>query len=100
MSFIQKTDWKKLATEIWGIAFASVFLGSVFLSAMPVMADAGSAALKASEPTANAPSLFKQYCYECHADGVGKGNVALDELLATQVPGEHAQWEKAGKRSP
>ncbi|HEX5218093.1 MAG TPA: hypothetical protein VFZ59_00875, partial [Verrucomicrobiae bacterium] len=46
----------------------------------------------------DARPLFKQYCYDCHGDGMDKGNLALDELLAVDGPGDkHAQWEKAWK---
>ena len=45
---------------------------------------------------ANPAKLFEQYCFECHGDGVDKGGLALDALLAAG-PNEtnRFQWVKA-----
>ncbi|MGE3312369.1 MAG: DUF1588 domain-containing protein [Limisphaerales bacterium] len=54
----------------------------------------------ASQRPPDAASLFKQYCYDCHGDGMAKGGFALDELLASadaDAEGGEARWEKAWK---
>lgn len=47
---------------------------------------------------ANPAKLFEQYCFECHGDGVDKGGLALDQLLATDLNETNRfQWVKAWK---
>jgi len=42
--------------------------------------------------------ILKEYCYDCHADGANKGNVAFDELNSEQAVLEnHELWFKALK---
>jgi len=79
------------------VVFASLLFGGVFLSQVS-LADTPAVASSKIASTPDARSLFKQYCYDCHGDGVDKGNLALDELLAVAGPGDkQAQWEKAWK---
>lgn len=43
--------------------------------------------------------LFERYCYDCHGDGLRKGDMALDRLIETEDsgPGHRHQWEKVWK---
>lgn len=42
--------------------------------------------------------LLKEFCYDCHADGANKGNVAFDEFKSDQaVLDNHELWLKALK---
>jgi Protein of unknown function (DUF1592)/Protein of unknown function (DUF1588)/Protein of unknown function (DUF1585)/Protein of unknown function (DUF1587)/Protein of unknown function (DUF1595)/Cytochrome C oxidase, cbb3-type, subunit III len=46
----------------------------------------------------NGPILFQKYCFECHGDGVRKGNIDLEDLLApANRPARQREWEKAWK---
>ena len=79
------------------VGFASLLVGGLFLSPS-LLADAPAVAASKISTSPDAKSLFRQYCYDCHGDGMDKGNLALDELLAVDSPGDkHAQWEKAWK---
>jgi hypothetical protein len=56
--------------------------------------------LPAAEPTAvvnfkkNIQPLLTKYCYDCHAAGVNKGQVAFDELATSaDILGSHELWE-------
>ena len=38
--------------------------------------------------------LLKKYCYECHGDGMSKGNIALDEFKTlADIHGARKSWE-------
>lgn len=42
--------------------------------------------------------ILEEYCFDCHADGVNKGNVAFDEFKSDQAAtGDRALWAKAIK---
>ena len=42
--------------------------------------------------------ILEEYCFDCHADGVNKGNVAFDEFKSDQAAtGDRALWAKALK---
>src|ERR1043166_3594991 len=42
--------------------------------------------------------ILQEYCFDCHADGANKGNVAFDELKSDQaVLDNHDLWLKALK---
>ncbi|HMJ89809.1 MAG TPA: DUF1592 domain-containing protein, partial [Candidatus Acidoferrum sp.] len=42
--------------------------------------------------------ILKEYCYDCHADGANKGQVAFDEFRSDETMlGEHELWLKALK---
>jgi hypothetical protein len=41
--------------------------------------------------------ILANYCYDCHGEGVAKGNVALDELKSEQVLLNHELWLKVLK---
>src|SRR5262249_6715080 len=42
--------------------------------------------------------ILKEFCYDCHADGANKGNVAFDEFRSDQAVLEnHDLWLKALK---
>jgi hypothetical protein len=42
--------------------------------------------------------LLEKYCFDCHADGANKGNVAFDEFKAdAAIVGDHELWLKALK---
>jgi mono/diheme cytochrome c family protein len=38
--------------------------------------------------------LLAEYCYDCHADGAKKGNVAFDELKSPESLLDHELWLK------
>jgi len=47
---------------------------------------------------ANIQPILKEYCYDCHADGVNKGQVAFDEFKSQEAMlGDHDLWLKALK---
>ncbi|HEX5223051.1 MAG TPA: DUF1588 domain-containing protein [Verrucomicrobiae bacterium] len=97
MFAIQKQNRKERFANPGLVALISVLLGGMSFSPES-LADIANASSKIPSQTTDARSLFKQYCYDCHGDGMDKGNLALDELLAVDGPGDkHAQWEKAWK---
>ncbi len=51
-----------------------------------------------SVPGDKATSLFRTYCFDCHADGAHKGDFALDDLLKVGPGTERrGDWRKAWK---
>ena len=38
------------------------------------------------------PPVFEQYCFECHGDGMSKGDLALDEVLAVRGVEDADAW--------
>src|ERR1700733_7283325 len=38
--------------------------------------------------------LLEQYCYQCHGDGMSKGNIAFDELKSNDQILNHDLWSK------
>src|SRR5690349_4825504 len=57
------------------------------------------AALQAAEGGRTAAvAILQKYCYDCHADGADKGQVALDDLLKNGKSIERGgEWLKAWK---
>ena len=50
------------------------------------------------EAPAHIQPILKEYCYDCHADGVNKGQVAFDEFKSEEAMlGDHDLWLKALK---
>jgi mono/diheme cytochrome c family protein len=49
----------------------------------------------APSPTPDAISLFRKYCFECHAGDTRRGGLALDRLLETRA--DRPAWEKVWK---
>lgn len=41
---------------------------------------------------ASLPPAFEQYCFDCHADGVAKGGLSLDHVLAEPDPADADAW--------
>ncbi|MEE2718980.1 MAG: DUF1592 domain-containing protein, partial [Planctomycetota bacterium] len=38
------------------------------------------------------PPAFEQYCFDCHGDGVAKGDLTLDRVLADSDPADADAW--------
>jgi len=54
--------------------------------------------LLAASASAEPPKAFQRYCYECHADGMSKGKIDLDEMFTPDgVKKQQREWEKAWK---
>src|SRR5436190_1459373 len=50
------------------------------------------------EAPAHIQPILREYCYDCHADGVNKGRVAFDEFKSQEAMlGDHDLWLKALK---
>ena len=41
--------------------------------------------------------MLKEYCYDCHGNGIAKGGVTLDEFAETRELKDHALWLRALK---
>ncbi len=51
-----------------------------------------------ADPGGEAEALLEQYCYDCHGEGLKKGDMALDKLIESGAGAGHRhQWEKAWK---
>ena len=57
---------------------------AVMIVALAGFGPAGLAAMPVEEFRATVQPILSQYCYDCHADGANKGNVALDQFKADQ----------------
>ncbi|MBX9578803.1 MAG: DUF1592 domain-containing protein [Gemmataceae bacterium] len=84
--------------------FRRALAGVVGLSAVATISfdpARGASDLPPPRPTATGPdgqALFRQYCFECHADGNRRGGFALDELLAAKAGGsDRGKWEEVWK---
>src|SRR6185369_6213163 len=72
-----------------GVVFAAVVSTA---AAVPVTAPAAADYRKTIEP------MLVRYCYDCHGDGVAKGQVAFDELdTDAKVISSHDLWFKVLK---
>src|SRR5262245_9217483 len=88
----------------WRSSLAA-FSGRAWLKAAVVFAFALGAVLPfaafAGEETSfrrEIQPLLKEFCYDCHADGANKGNIAFDEFKSDQAVLEnHDLWLKALK---
>ena len=47
----------------------------------------------------NVQPILSQYCYDCHADGANKGNIAFDELKSADKILDHDLWLKVLKNT-
>src|SRR5215210_3027767 len=64
--------WNRLPVAVAAAIVALVATGSI------LRGSAGAATQPLSEFDAKVQPLLERYCYECHADGVDRGDLALD----------------------
>jgi hypothetical protein len=66
-----------------------VWWAGLVIAGTPVIADGFSASVQ---------PLIENYCYDCHADGMSKGQVAFDQFKSDEDRlADHALWEKVLK---
>ena len=70
-------------------------LGSA--SALWCTAVSGAEVSTAAEFRKDVQPILKEFCYDCHADGAKKGDIAFDELMTDSALTNHELWAKVLK---